>query len=410
MRAGHACRSKQQRQATSTSRQGPNSSAVYTYNLDTVSRARSRGGPEGEVSSISRTPLRLSATGAAPLRGRPTPASSLLQKPVDERGAPRGTRGKEEGGTSPSVSSRLVSRDGLVSRQPSSVRIDTPATLTTPTSSTFYCEKQCTYPVPAAPRPPPFAPDALTSSARAFLSLAASSPLTLAAASCQRALSLVESSWATGRVRRRLLPGRATATPLFHPPGTPPFRPPLVRPPKHPHFTTLSSSTFDQAPRRPYLPRPSSTTPFYRDVPRDGQPRLDVESALYTHVHRHIHVYTYGYVYCVSYSGSMLVEPLPTFSTTISLSPPSLPLLVFLPTNARISSPHFSRVFPRYRADSLSLSSSLATLPETIAASSVPRPGWTMGSTDNRLLFVDRNVVDVSPSTFLRSVVFLELT
>jgi hypothetical protein len=24
----------------------------------------------------------------------------------------------------------------------------------------------------------------------------------------------------------------------------------------------------------------------------------------------------------------------------------------------------------------------------------VPRPGWTMGSTDGRLLFVDRDVVD----------------
>ena len=84
------------------------------------------------------------------------------------------------------VSTRLVSRDGLVSRQPSSVRIDTLATLTTPTSSTFSCEKQCTYhprpspsPSPTHPtlypcsrllREPSFSPDPRTSSSSATFS------------------------------------------------------------------------------------------------------------------------------------------------------------------------------------------------------------------------------------------------
>ena len=59
----------------------------------------------------------------------------------------------------------------------------------------------------------------------------------------------------------------------------------------------------------------------------------------------------------VSYSVSVLVN-----RYRRSLRPPSsfpsprLPLVVSLPTNARISNPHFSRVLPRYRADSLSLS------------------------------------------------------
>lgn len=94
------------------------------------------------------------------------PAGSLLQKPLGERGAPRGGAGRRGGLLRPSVSSRLVSRDGLVSRQPSSVRIDTPATLTTPTSSTFYCEKQCTY-RPPRPLPPPPTPSFSSSSSPA---------------------------------------------------------------------------------------------------------------------------------------------------------------------------------------------------------------------------------------------------
>lgn len=108
------------------------------YNLDTVSR---RGGPEGEVSSISRTPLRLTVV---LLRERPTPPTHSSRSCRVKEGR-RGGAVQGGGFLRPSVSSRLVSRDGLVSRQPSSVRIDTPATLTTPTSSTFYCEKQCTY-------------------------------------------------------------------------------------------------------------------------------------------------------------------------------------------------------------------------------------------------------------------------
>lgn len=170
-------------------RRSSRSSAYSTYNLDTVSR---RGGPEGEVSSISRTPLRLTAVF---LRGRPIPParSSRSRRAKGERGAPEGCAVRGGNLLRPSVSSRLVSRDGLVSRQPSSVRIDTPATLTTPTSSTFYCEKQCTYrprarvppvsPCSASLSPPPRKPS--------LASLAASSSRT---GCCQRTLSLVESS------------------------------------------------------------------------------------------------------------------------------------------------------------------------------------------------------------------------
>lgn len=189
--------------ATSTARpwRRPSCSAAYTYNLDTVSR---RGGPEGEVSSISRTPLRLSP----PLSYEGDPPPRRLASPEAvrrKRGDARGCGAAKGGLLRPSVSSRLVSRDGLVSRQPSSVRIDTPATLTTPTSSTFYCEKQCTYrprarashlqpPSSLLSPPSPRRCSHLLRARESFLSLAALPPIALAAASCQRALSLVESS------------------------------------------------------------------------------------------------------------------------------------------------------------------------------------------------------------------------
>jgi len=193
-RARHACRD------TSTT---ASAVFVYVYNLDTVSR---RGGPEGEVSSISRTPL------------QPTPSGTLLQKPPGERGAPRvgGWRDGVAFSVRPSrLDSSRVTASSAVSQAPSgSIRL--PPLRPTPTSSTFYCEKQCTYRLrsrasPIAPLPPPPRvrpsvrpsvrppvrpsvrssvrpsarptvqpsnpprPDALTSSAASLLSLAASS-------------------------------------------------------------------------------------------------------------------------------------------------------------------------------------------------------------------------------------------
>lgn len=164
-------------------------------------------------------------------------------------------------------------------------------------------------------------------------------------------------------------PGDRPLRAVPNPPGsatqTPPFYHPLfllvhLRPTEHP----------PPSPRNP--PRPSSTTPFYRDVPRDGQPRLHVESALHAHTrawYRGILVYTHIHACIadsVSYSVSVLVNRYrrslrpPSSLPSLPPSPPCSPLVVFLPTNARISSPHFSRVLPRYRADSLSLSLSLS--------------------------------------------------
>lgn len=159
VRARHACRSNQQRQQRQQHRRHgrgrtANSSAVYTYNLDTVSRAR-RGGPEGEVSSISRTPLRLSATGTAPLRGRPTPPARSSRSRWTKEGR-RGTRGKEGELLRPSrLDSSRVTASSAVSQAPSgSIRLP-PLRPQLPPPSTA---KSNAPTVPAASRPPPFAP------------------------------------------------------------------------------------------------------------------------------------------------------------------------------------------------------------------------------------------------------------
>lgn len=86
---------------------------------------------------------------------------------------------------------------------------------------------------------------------------------------------------------RQLPPCPTPGDPSLPPPApssatqTPPFY--------HPLLVHLRPSTPALTPRPP---RPSSTTPFYRDVPRDGQPRLHVESALYTYTRTYSHVYT----------------------------------------------------------------------------------------------------------------------
>lgn len=156
-RARHACRSNIDSTAAATAELF---GRVYVQSRYCFAARRPR---RGSKQYLSHAPPSLCHP---PIEATHHPAGSLLQKPFGERGAPRGGAGWRGGGLlRPSVSSRLVSRDGLVSRQPSSVRIDTPATLTTPTSSTFYCEKQCTYrprsrsrhlqPRPPPPPPPP---------------------------------------------------------------------------------------------------------------------------------------------------------------------------------------------------------------------------------------------------------------
>lgn len=100
----------------------------------------------------------------------------------------------------------------------------------------------------------------------------------------------------------------------------------------------------------------------------------------------------------VSYSVSVLVNRYRrSLRPPSSLPLPTSPLIVSLPTNARISSPHFSRVLRRYRADSLSLSLS------STQRCRKPSPRhrccgldgqWVQWTIYGRLLFVDRDVVD----------------
>lgn len=154
-----------------------------------------------------------------------------------------------------------------------------------------------------------------------------------------------------------------------------PSRTPQVRPPKHPHFTTLSSSsTFDQP----------STHRLHPVTPRSRPPRLhstatcremdslaSTSNPHYTHTYTHIRTHVnsmkaYSRIrvhvrMCiadsVSYSVSVLVNRYRrSLRPPSSLSSSRSPLIVSLPTNARISSPHFSRVLRWYRTDSLSLS------------------------------------------------------
>jgi len=106
-RARHACR------ATSTT-----ASALFVYVQSRYCFAARRP-RRGSKQYLSHAPA------AHPLRHAPPEAARRKRGTAGRRVAGRG------GLLRPSVSSRLVSRDGLVSRQPSSVRIDTPATLTT---------------------------------------------------------------------------------------------------------------------------------------------------------------------------------------------------------------------------------------------------------------------------------------
>lgn len=203
-------------------------------------------------------------------------------------------------------------------------------------------------------------------------------------------------------------PGERQLPPV--PPGdlSLPPQPPRVRPPKHPHFTTLSSSTFDQ----PSTPCLHPVTPLVRP------PRLhstatcrEMDSLASASNPHYIHTHTRALtqrarvsrttvsripVRCVS-------EPPPTFSTIVSLtlllsfSPfsRSSPFPPFLSYEARVSRVRTFREYSHGIERAFALSHSLVfslsstTPPETIAASSVPRLGWTMGSTDGRLLFVD---------------------
>lgn len=156
---------------------GRTASAVYTYNLDTVSRAkaRRRGGEEarrprrGSKRYLSHAPAPLLRH---PLRGRPTPPARFSRSRWTKEGR-RGMRGKEGGLLRPSrLDSSRVTASSAVSQAPSgSIRLP-PLRPQLPPPSTA---KSNAPTAPAASRPPPFAPTLSHLLRASLLSLAASS-------------------------------------------------------------------------------------------------------------------------------------------------------------------------------------------------------------------------------------------
>lgn len=108
-------------------------------------------------------------------------------------------------------------------------------------------------------------------------------------------------------------------TPFRHPPPTTPILPPPPRP-LPPCLLHLRPSTH---------PSTYSTTPFYRDVPRDGQLRLTVESVLQTrsplcivHINATVLVLVNAVLFVNHYHPFSLLPLMPTLLTP----PPLLPL------------------------------------------------------------------------------------
>lgn len=180
--------------------------------------------------------------------------------------------------------------------------------------------------------------------------------------------------------------------------------PPRVRPPKHPHFTTLSPRppSTNRAPTALARPPLTSPPPARHDsiLPRRAARWTASPSRRIRTTHTRTQARARARA-CIAdlYPGLRVGEPPPpTFlhdHRPLSLPSAASPFPRFPSYETRVSR---VRTFREYslgierRLLSFFASLSPSPLPETIAASSVLRPGWTMGSTDARscLLFADQ--------------------